>query len=283
MNWIKNVLRPKIKTLLSKIKEVPENLWIPCPKCGTFLYKKDIKTHLNVCPKCNHHLSIPTNDRFNSIFDNGKFTIINLPKVKDDPINFKDLQKYSDRLNKYRNATNANDAVEVASGKIGGIESTVCVFNFDFMGGSMGTFVGEAIIHASENAIKKHTPLIMIPSSGGARMQESMLSLMQMARTTMAINKVKEASLPYIVIFANPTMGGVSASFAMLGDIHIAEQGAIIGFAGKRVIEQTIKQKLPNNFQTAEYLKEKGIVDIVVHRHKLKETLETILKILTNK
>ena len=283
MNWLKDIFRPKIKTMFSKIKDVPENMWLPCPKCGTLMYRKDLHNHLNVCTKCDYHLFLQINDRFESLFDDGKFTKVEIADVKDDPLNFKDLKKYKDRLSQYRNSTKSRDAVEVAYGKIGGVDAVVCAFNFEFMGGSMGTFVGEAILKAAETAVKKHAAFITIPASGGARMQESMLSLMQMARTTMAVNKVRDAKLPYIVVFANPTMGGVSASFAMLGDIHIAEKGALIGFAGKRVIEQTIKQKLPPEFQTAECLKEQGMVDIVVHRKDLKDTLANILKMLMHK
>ena len=280
MNWLNDIFRPKIKTMFSKIKDVPENMWLPCPKCGTLMYRKDLHNHLNVCTKCDYHLFLQTNDRFESLFDDGKFSKIELTQVKEDPLNFKDLKKYKDRLSQYRNATNSQDAIEVAFGKVGNMNTVIASFNFEFMGGSMGTFVGEAIIKAAETAVKKDAALVIIPVSGGARMQESMLSLMQMARTTMAINKVRDAGLPYIVILTNPTMGGVSASFAMLGDIHIAEKGAVIGFAGRRVIEQTIKQKLPPEFQTAEYLKEQGMVDIVVHRKDLKETLANVLKIL---
>ncbi len=283
MNWLKDIFRPKIKTMFSKIKDVPENMWLPCPKCGTLMYRKDLHNHLNVCTKCDYHLFLQINDRFESLFDDGKFTKVEIADVKDDPLNFKDLKKYKDRLSQYRNSTKSRDAAEVAYGKIGGVDAVVCAFNFEFMGGSMGTFVGEAILKAAETAVKKHAAFITIPASGGARMQESMLSLMQMARTTMAVNKVRDAKLPYIVVFANPTMGGVSASFAMLGDIHIAEKGALIGFAGKRVIEQTIKQKLPPEFQTAECLKEQGMVDIVVHRKDLKDTLANILKMLMHK
>ena len=282
MNWLKDVLRPKIKTIFSKIRDVPENMWLPCPKCGTLMYRKDLHNHLNVCTKCDYHMFLDLKDRFESLFDGAKYTTVELNKVKEDPLNFKDLKKYKDRLSQYRNSTKAQDAVEVAYGKVGGVDTVICAFNFEFMGGSMGTFVGEAILKAAETAVKKKAALVVVPASGGARMQEGMLSLMQMARTTMAINKVRDAGLPYIVVFANPTMGGVSASFAMLGDVHIAEKGALIGFAGKRVIEQTIKQKLPPEFQTAECLKEQGMVDIVVHRKDLKDTLANVLRILTH-
>ena len=280
VNWIKDIIRPKIKTIFTKIKDVPENMWVPCPKCSTLMYRKDMHNHLNVCPKCDFHLFLQTGDRFDSLFDDAKYQLIDLPKVKEDPINFKDLKKYKDRLDEYRNKTKQQDAIAVAYGKIGKKNAVVCVMNFEFMGGSMGTFVGEAILKGAEYAVKKNAAFIIVSASGGARMQESMLSLMQMARTTIAINKVRDASLPYIVVFANPTMGGVSASFAMLGDIHIAEKGALIGFAGKRVIEQTIKEKLPPEFQTAEYLKDQGMVDIVVHRKDLKQTLSNLLKML---
>lgn len=280
VNWIKDIIRPKIKTIFTKIKDVPENMWVPCPKCSTLMYRKDMHNHLNVCPKCDFHLFLQTGDRFDSLFDDAKYQLIDLPKVKEDPINFKDLKKYKDRLDEYRNKTKQQDAIAVAYGKIGTKDAVVCVMNFEFMGGSMGTFVGEAILKGAEYAVKKNAAFIIVSASGGARMQESMLSLMQMARTTIAINKVRDASLPYIVVFANPTLGGVSASFAMLGDIHIAEKGALIGFAGKRVIEQTIKEKLPPEFQTAEYLKDQGMVDIVVHRKDLKQTLSNLLKML---
>lgn len=280
MNWLNDIFRPKIKTMFSKIKDVPENMWLPCPKCGTLMYRKDLQNHLNVCTKCDYHLFLQIQDRFESLFDDGKFSKIELTKVKEDPLSFKDLKKYKDRLSQYRNATKSEDAIEVAIGKVGGMDTVIAAFNFEFMGGSMGTFVGETILKGAELAVKKDAAFIVVPASGGARMQESMLSLMQMARSTLAINKVRDAGLPYIVVFANPTMGGVSASFAMLGDIHIAEQGSLIGFAGKRVIEQTIKQKLPPEFQTAEYLKNQGMVDIVVHRKNLKQTLENILKML---
>ncbi|MDE6223924.1 MAG: acetyl-CoA carboxylase, carboxyltransferase subunit beta [Alphaproteobacteria bacterium] len=266
--------------MFSKIKDVPENMWVPCPKCSTLMYRKDLHNHLNVCPKCDYHLFLGVEDRFESLFDDGKYSLLDLPKVKDDPINFKDLKKYKERLETYRAKTKSQDAIGVASGKIGKNDTVVCAFNFEFMGGSMGTFVGEAILKGAELAVKKNAAFIVIPASGGARMQESVLSLMQMARTTVAVDKVRDAGLPYIVVFANPTLGGVSASFAMLGDIHIAEKGAVIGFAGKRVIEQTIKQKLPPEFQTAEYLRNQGMVDIVVHRKDLRETISNILKML---
>ncbi|MDR1009023.1 MAG: acetyl-CoA carboxylase, carboxyltransferase subunit beta [Rickettsiales bacterium] len=283
MNWIREVLRPKIKTLFSKIKDVPENLWVPCPKCSTLMYKKDMERHLNVCPKCDFHMALPRDERLAMLFDNRKFSRVEVRHPIDDPLGFKDLKKYSQRLEQYREDTQQHDAATVAHGKIGGIESVVFILDFDFMGGSMGTYVGEAMLAAAKTAVKKKAPLIAVTASGGARMQEGILSLMQMARTTMAVNMLRDARLPYIVILTNPTMGGVSASFAMLGDIEIAERGAVIGFAGRRVIEQSIRHKLPPEFQTAEYLETQGDVDLVVHRRALKDTLANILKLLMNK
>ena len=283
MNWIRDILRPRIKTLFSRIKDVPENLWVPCPKCSTLMYKKDMERHLNVCPKCAFHLALPTGERFASLFDNRKFAAAPLPSVADDPLGFKDHRKYRDRLEQYRAETKSRDAAQVASGKIGGVESVVFVLDFGFMGGSMGTFVGGAFLSAAKLAVKKKAPLVAVVASGGARMQEGILSLMQMARTTVAVNMVRDAGLPYIVVMTNPTMGGVSASFAMLGDVHLAERGATIGFAGRRVIEQATHHKLPPEFQTAEYVERMGGVDLVVHRRVLKETLANILKILTGK
>jgi acetyl-CoA carboxylase carboxyl transferase subunit beta len=283
LNWINDVLRPKIKTLFSKIKDVPENMWVPCPKCSTLMYKKDTPKHLNVCPKCEHHLFLEPEDRLKSLFDDGKFIRADVRKVKEDPLGFKDLKKYKERLEQYRESARTYDALSIGYGKIKHIGAVVAAFNFDFMGGSMGTYVGEGLIRAAEVAIKHDAALVVISASGGARMQEGMLSLMQMARSTLAIGKVRDAKLPFISVFANPTMGGVSASFAMLGDVHIAEKGAAIGFAGRRVIEQTIKQKLPPDFQTAEYLKEHGMIDIVLHRRELKDTLAGILSILMHK
>ena len=283
MNWISNVLRPKIKSLFSKIKDVPENLWVSCPKCHALLYTSEIGSHLNVCPKCNFHLALPIEERFKSLFDDGEYKPFETPKVKQDPLEFRDLKKNKDRLSAARESSGASEALEVAEGKIGGINSVVAAMNFEFMGGSMNTFVGEGILAAARQAVAKNAALIIVTTSGGARMQEGILSLMQMARTTIAVNLVRDAGLPYIVILTNPTYGGVSASFAMLGDVHIAEPGAMIGFAGRRVIEQTVKKKLPDDFQTAEFLKEHGAVDIVISRLDLAERLGLILQILMYK
>jgi len=280
VNWIKRVVRPKLKSLTPKPKDVPENLWVKCPGCGQMIYKKDLVANDNVCPQCGHHLRISATKRLELLFDDKKFTSIDTPLGPTDPLKFKDMKKYADRYKAATAKTGKKDTVQVASGTIGGTAATVGVFDFAFMGGSMGTSAGEAIVHAAGHAVHHKQPFIMVVSSGGARMQEGILSLMQMARTTIAINEVKKAGLPYIVLLTDPTTGGVSASFAMLGDVHIAEPGAIIGFAGRRVIEQTIRQQLPEDFQTAEYLKDHGMVDMVVPRHELKATLGRLISLL---
>jgi acetyl-CoA carboxylase carboxyl transferase subunit beta len=281
LSWLSNFVRPKIQALINK-KEVPENLWDKCPACEKMIFRKDLEKHLHVCPHCEHHLRLNAVSRLQMLFDNQAYEILSLSKVMIDPLKFKDRKKYTDRLKEAKsNGTNVQEAIQVAEGLIEGINTIVAAFDFTFIGGSMGIYVGEAIIRAAEYAVQKTSPLIIIPASGGARMQEGVLSLMQMARTTVAINMVKNAKLPYIVVFTDPTTGGVSASFAMLGDIHISEPKATIGFTGARVIEQTMRQKLPEGFQTAEYLLEHGMVDMVVHRKELKKTLGRILNLLT--
>lgn len=281
MNWISDFVRPKIKKTTAK--EIADNLWTKCPECGQMLFNKELEKERFICSFCGHHLRLPVKDRLEMLFDGGKYKSLTLPSLHDDPLNFKDSKKYSDRLKAYRKATKNNDAVQVASGEIGGIKSVVAAMDFSFMGGSMGTAVGEGIVKAAEFAIKTGAPLIAVSASGGARMQEGILSLMQMARTTAAINQLKEKGLPYIVILTDPTTGGVSASFAMLGDVHIAEKGCIIGFAGARVIEQTIRETLPEGFQRAEYLRDHGMVDIVVNRLEMHDKLIKVLKLLLNK
>ncbi len=281
MNWLTDIVRPKIQKTTPK--EIADNLWVKCPSCNQMLFSKELKKSMYVCTSCGHHLRLYIDKRLKMLFDNEKYTEINLPVGQDDPLRFKDTQRYSDRLKTYRKNTGNQDAIKVAKGKIGGIDSMVAVMDFSFMGGSMGTAVGEGIITAADIAIKNKSPLITVASSGGARMQEGILSLMQMARTTAAINRLKEKGLPFISIMTDPTTGGVSASFAMLGDINIAEKGCLIGFAGQRVIEQTIREKLPEGFQRAEYLKEHGMVDIVVDRQHLKQELVKILNILMYK
>ena len=280
MNWLTNFVRPKIKKATPK--EIADDLWVSCPECGHMLFSKELKKSMYVCTSCGHHLRLYIDKRLKQLFDDAKYTEIELPTTKDDPLKFKDSKKYSERLKSYRKATGNDDAIKVAKGKVGGITSIIAAMDFSFMGGSMGTAVGEGIVKAAELALSGKYPLIVVTSSGGARMQEGILSLMQMARTTAAINKVKEANIPYIVVLTDPTTGGVSASFAMIGDVHIAEHGSLIGFAGPRVIEQTIREKLPNGFQKAEYLHEHGMVDIVVDRANMKETLDRVVKLLVH-
>lgn len=280
MNWLTDFVRPKVKKITAK--EIADNLWTKCPNCGQMLFTKELDKSNYVCTKCDHHLRLATKKRLELLFDNDEYKEIALPKLKEDPLGFKDSKKYTDRLKSYRKATGEDDAIKVAQGEIGGITCVIAAMDFSFMGGSMGMAVGEGIVKAAEVAMKNNCPLITVTASGGARMQEGMLSLMQMARTTAAVNMVKEKGLPYISVLTDPTTGGVSASFAMLGDIHIAEKGCMIGFAGARVIEQTIREKLPEGFQRAEYLKEHGMVDIVVCRNEMKNELVKVLSILTH-
>ena len=279
MNWLTSYVRPKLQSLVGA-KEIPDNLWEKCPSCGAMIYHRELEQNFRICPQCNHHMRLEPEKRLKMLFDDGAYTPIELPDVKEDPLNFSDLKDYSDRLKDARRKTKQKDALIVASGKMGGMSVVIGVLNFDFMGGSMGTAVGEGIVTAVELALLQDAALILIPASGGARMQEGILSLMQMARTTMAVRKLKEKGLPYFVILTDPTMGGVSASFAMLGDIAIAEPGALIGFAGARVIEQTIRASLPEGFQKAEYLMEHGMVDMVVDRRKIRQTLINLMDML---
>ena len=279
MNWLTEIVRPKIKKTTPK--EIADNLWVRCPNCNQMLFSKELKDSHYVCTACGHHLRLYVEKRFRLLFDDEKYDLIDLPIIQDDPLKFKDIQKYIDRLKSNRKKTGCEDAIQVAHGKIGGISSVVAAMDFSFMGGSMGIAVGEGIVKAAKLALENKEPLITVAASGGARMQEGMLSLMQMARTTAAINELKEAGIPFISILTDPTTGGVSASFAMLGDVNIAEKGCLIGFAGQRVIEQTIHEKLPEGFQRAEYLLEHGMVDIVVDRAHMKEELFKVLSVLT--
>jgi acetyl-CoA carboxylase carboxyl transferase subunit beta len=280
MNWITNFVRPKIKALMSSKKDIPDNLWQKCPGCETMIHHQELVKNLNVCHHCGHHLRMAVHDRLQMLFDDGEFQEIDLPKAVVDPLKFRDRKKYVDRLKDAQSDTGAKDAIVVAQGQIGGQVAVIAAFNFDFMGGSMGAAVGDGLITASRLAVQLKAPFIVIPASGGARMQEGMISLMQMPRSVIAVEQVKEAKLPYIVLLTDPTTGGVSASFAMLGDIHIAEPGAQIGFAGRRVIQETIRASLPDGFQTAEYLKDHGMVDLVVPRADLRQKLVTILQLL---
>lgn len=279
MSWLSNIVRPKIRSLIGS-KEIPENLWKNCDNCGQMLFKRDLQTTMQVCPSCGYHMRLPAVERLQSLFDEGGYTRLPTPAVAYDPLKFKDRKKYADRLKEAQSKTNENDALMVASGTIESIPAIVGVFNFEFMGGSMGTAVGEAIITAATGALQNKCPLILFTASGGARMQEGMLSLMQMPRSVLATRLLKEAGLPYIVVLTDPTTGGVTASFAMVGDITLAEPGTMIGFAGARVIEETIREKLPEGFQRAEYLQEHGMVDMVVTRPHLKATLARLLRFL---
>ena len=282
MNWLTNFIRPKIRSIVEQ-KEVPDNLWLKCPSCEGMLFHRDLSEQMNVCYHCGHHMYITIKERLELLFDDGQYKEKTLPRVAADPLKFKDRKKYTDRMRESRQKTGRDDALVIAEGQIGGTPTVIAAFDFTFMGGSMGTAVGEGIVAAAETAVAKKAAFIVVPSSGGARMQESMLSLMQMPRTIIAAEMVKDAGLPYIVILTNPTTGGVTASFAMVGDIHIAEPGCTIGFAGKRVIQETIREELPNDFQTAEYLLDHGMVDMVTPRSEMRDTLVRILDLLLNK
>jgi acetyl-CoA carboxylase carboxyl transferase subunit beta len=279
INWISNVVRPKIRSFLKR--DTPQNLWIKCPESGQLVFSKDVEANLFVIPGSEYHMRMATNARLKSMFDDGAFEEIALPDVPLDPLKFRDEKRYVDRLRDAKAKTQLIDAVKIAFGKVEGVPLTIGVQDFDFMGGSLGMAAGEGVIKGLETAVAKKTPFVLFASSGGARMQEGMFSLMQMPRTTVAVRRLREAHLPYIVVLTNPTTGGVTASYAMLGDIHIAEPGALIGFAGPRVIEQTIREKLPEGFQRAEFLKAHGMVDMVVHRREMKATIARLCRILT--
>ncbi|MCB6179379.1 acetyl-CoA carboxylase, carboxyltransferase subunit beta [Rhodobacter sp. Har01] len=279
MNWITNYVRPKINSLFSR-REVPENLWTKCPECGTMLFHRELAQNLNVCSNCDHHMTISPRDRFRSLFDGGVFTEVKVPEPVVDPLGFRDQKKYPDRIKAAQKTSGTKDAMLVAEGEIARTPVVAAVQDFSFMAGSMGMYVGNAIIAAAERAVQTKKALVLFSASGGARMQEGMLSLMQMPRTTVAVQLLKEAGLPYIVVLTHPTTGGVTASYAMLGDVQIAEPNAQIGFAGARVIEQTIREKLPEGFQRAEYLLDHGMLDRVVHRKKLREELAALIRML---
>ena len=280
MNWLTNTVLPKIRALGTRTKETPDNLWRKCPSCGQMLFEKDLQANQFVCTACGHHFRIGAKERFAALFDNGEFSKIDLPEVPLDPLKFRDTKKYPDRLKDARAKTGERDAFQVARGRISGNEIVLAVQNFAFMGGSMGLATGEALVTASAEAVRARAPLVCFAAAGGARMQEGILSLMQMPRTVIAVQRLREAGLPFVVVLTDPTTGGVTASYAMLGDIQIAEPGALIGFAGQRVIEQTIRETLPEGFQRAEYLLDHGMLDMVVHRHKLRETLARIVSLL---
>ena len=281
MNWIDNFVRPKIRSFLSNKRDTPENLWVKDPESGEMVFYRDLEANQWVVPNSGYHMKIKPSDRLKTFLDDGEYSLVPVPSVPVDPLKFRDQKRYTDRLRESRAKTGYDDAVIVATGKLYSRDITVAVQDFDFMGGSLGMAAGQGVITGLETAANRKTPFVLFVASGGARMQEGVLSLMQMPRTTVAVLRLREAGLPFFVVLTDPTTGGVTASYAMLGDVHIAEPGARIGFAGARVIEQTIREKLPKGFQRAEYLLEHGMVDMVVHRHNLRSTIGSLASILT--
>ena len=280
MNWITNYVRPTINSLFSR-REVPDNLWTRCPECGTMLFHRELADNLQVCTNCDHHLAITPRERFAALFDGGVFTEVKVPEPIADPLHFRDQKKYPDRLKAAQKATGEKEAMLVAEGEMNRTPIVASAQDFAFMGGSMSMYVGNAVIAGAERAVKLKRPFVLFSAAGGARMQEGILGLMQMPRTTIAVQMLKEARLPYIVVLTHPTTGGVTASYAMLGDVQLAEPNALIGFAGARVIEQTIREKLPEGFQRSEYLLDHGMLDRVTHRKALRDELTAILRMLT--
>ncbi|KAB2882098.1 MAG: acetyl-CoA carboxylase carboxyltransferase subunit beta [Albidovulum sp.] len=280
MNWITNYVRPTINSLFSR-REVPDNLWTKCPECGTMLFHRELADNLQVCTNCDHHLAITPRERFAALFDGGVFAEVKVPEPIADPLHFRDQKKYPDRLKAAQKATGEKEAMLVAEGEMNRTSIVAAAQDFAFMGGSMSMYVGNAVIAGAERAVKLKRPFVLFSAAGGARMQEGILGLMQMPRTTIAVQMLKEARLPYIVVLTHPTTGGVTASYAMLGDVQLAEPNALIGFAGARVIEQTIREKLPEGFQRSEYLLDHGMLDRVTHRKALKDELTAILRMLT--
>ncbi len=278
MNWISDVVRPRIKTLFKR--ETPENLWIKCPDTGQMVFHKEVEANHFVIPGSNHHLPITAVQRLKLMFDSGTWIDVPLPEVEPDPLKFRDSKRYVDRLREAKAKTGLQDAFKIGFGRVEGLPMTLAAQDVNFITGSLGTAAGEAFIRGAETAIDKRTPFVVFTASGGARMQEGVLSLMQMPRTTIAVRRLRQAKLPYIVVLTHPTTGGVTASYAMLGDVHLAEPGALIGFAGPRVIEQTIREKLPDGFQRAEYLKDHGMVDMVVSRPDMRATVARLCRLL---
>ena len=279
MNWISNYVRPRINSIFSR-RDMPENLWMKCDACGTMLFHREVTENLNVCSNCGHHMAITPRDRFHDLFDGGIFTEVEVPAPIADPLQFRDQKRYPDRMRNAQKATGETEAMLVAEGEIGRTPIVAAAQDFSFMGGSMGMYVGNAIIAGATRATELGRPFILFSAAGGARMQEGILSLMQMPRTTVAVQMLREARLPYIVVLTHPTTGGVTASYAMLGDVQIAEPNALICFAGPRVIEQTIREKLPEGFQRAEYLLDHGMLDRVTHRKDMRDELITITRML---
>ncbi len=281
MNWITNIVRPKFGNLLNR-KDMPENLWIKCPESGEMVFHKDLEANMGVVPSSGYHMRISAMDRLKYLFDGGGFEMLEMPKVAQDPLKFRDKSRYTDKLKEARKKTGLEDSIIAGRGKVEELDMIAVVHEMAFIGGSLGMAAGDMIIKAMEEAADTKTPLVLFAASGGARMQEGILSLMQLPRTTVGVQRMKDAGVPYIVVLTNPTTGGVSASYAMLGDVHIAEPGAVIGFAGRRVIEGTIREKLPDDFQTAEYLQEHGMVDMIVSRLDMKSTLSNVIRLLLN-
>ena len=280
MNWINNVVRPKISKFLTTKREVPDNLWVTCPETGQMVFHKDLEANHFVFPGSNYHQRMSAPQRLAHLFDGSEYTRVAVPGVPADPLKFRDGRRYTDRIKDARAATELDDAVIVAEGKLDGRDVVAAAQDFRFMAGSLGMAAGEAVITGMLRAVEKKLPFILFAASGGARMQEGIMSLMQMPRTTIAVQRLRDANLPYIVVLTDPTTGGVTASYAMLGDIHIAEPGALICFAGPRVIQQTIREQLPEGFQRSEYLLAHGMIDMVVHRHQLRETLSRVCRLL---
>lgn len=280
MNWIKNFVRPKIRGLLGAKRETPENMWVKCPETGQMVFYRDLENNQFVIPSSGYHMRMAPDVRLKAMFDDGTYETIALPQAAVDPLKFRDERRYTDRLKEAKQKTGAEDAILAGVGTLDGLSLVMTVQDFSFMGGSLGMTAGEGLITSMRAAVDRKVPYVLFASSGGARMQEGILSLMQLPRTTIAVRELRESKLPYVVVLTNPTTGGVTASYAMLGDVHIAEPGALIGFAGPRVIEQTIREKLPEGFQRAEYLQDHGMVDMVVHRHQLRETVSRVVRLL---
>lgn len=280
MSWLENIIPPRIKKTSGQKKTIPDGVWVKCPDCDSVLYRADLDANLQVCPKCQYHLRINARQRAAHILDNGDVKELGKEVKPLDFLKFKDLKTYPQRINDASSATGELDALIVLVGKLSGIETVVALFEFDFMGGSMGSVVGEKFVRGIDYSLEKNIPFISVTASGGARMQEGLMSLMQMAKTTAAIERLAKKKIPFISILTDPTMGGVSASFAFMADIVIAEPNALIGFAGPRVIEQTVREKLPIGFQRAEFLLDKGAIDLIIDRRDMKEKVGSILSLL---
>ena len=283
MNWLTNFVRPKIQSIIGQKSETPDNLWHKCKGCGQLLYVSDVEKNLNICPSCDHHERIGPTERFKNLFNNGEYKLVKLPVPTDDPLKFKDQKKYKDRYSEAQKSTKEKDALVVKKGLLKGIPIIAAAFDFSFMGGSMGSVVGEKFVRAADASIENKHPLVCFSSSGGARMQEGLFSLMQMSKTSLAVKLLSDKKIPFISVLTDPTMGGVSASLAMLGDVQIAEPNARIGFAGARVVEQTVREELPEGFQRSEFLLEKGAIDMIVHRSELRKKIYQILFALNHK